>query len=117
MAEVTGYQRVIDGLAQRRQLAAADARLKLIVGYKAEYAVYVHENLQANHPIGRAKFLEEPQRTEQPTMLNIIATDLGAGKTWRQALLRAGLHLQRTSQKLTPLDTGFLRNSAYTDVS
>lgn len=116
MAQVTGFQRVIDGLAARRKIAEADARLKLIVGYKAEYAVYVHENLQAIHPVGRAKFLEEPQRTEQPTMLNIIATDLKTQKTWRQALLRAGLHLQRASQKLVPVDTGFLRNSTFTKV-
>ena len=28
--------------------------------YPTEYAVYVHENLEANHPNGKAKFLEDP---------------------------------------------------------
>jgi hypothetical protein len=28
--------------------------------YPMEYAVYVHENLEANHPTGKAKFLEDP---------------------------------------------------------
>jgi len=28
------------------------------VGYGADYAIYVHENLKARHPVGEAKFLE-----------------------------------------------------------
>lgn len=29
------------------------------IGYAAGYATYVHENLEAYHPVGKAKFLED----------------------------------------------------------
>lgn len=32
----------------------------VIVGFEEEYAIYVHENLEAHHDIGQAKFLEQP---------------------------------------------------------
>lgn len=31
---------------------------EVIVSYGTDYAVFVHEDLEAHHPIGRAKFLE-----------------------------------------------------------
>lgn len=34
----------------------------VIVGFEEEYAIYVHENLEAHHDIGQAKFLEQPLR-------------------------------------------------------
>lgn len=30
------------------------------VGFEEEYAIYVHENLEAHHDVGQAKFLEQP---------------------------------------------------------
>lgn len=35
------------------------------IGYTAEYAPFVHENLENQHPIGQAKFLEEALRINQ----------------------------------------------------
>lgn len=32
------------------------------VGFEEEYALYVHENLEAHHNNGQAKFLEQPLR-------------------------------------------------------
>lgn len=32
----------------------------VIVGFEEEYAIFVHENLEAHHPVGQAKFLEQP---------------------------------------------------------
>lgn len=43
------------------------------VGYTVEYAVYVHERLDVHHPIGQAKFLEEPMQTKQPQMAKLFA--------------------------------------------
>lgn len=37
-----------------------------IVGTNVKYAVYVHENLNARHPTGQAKFLEEPALERSP---------------------------------------------------
>lgn len=36
--------------------------LSVVVGFEEEYAIYVHENLEAHHDVGQAKFLEQPLR-------------------------------------------------------
>lgn len=33
-------------------------------GGEVGYAVYVHENLETRHPVGKAKYLEDPMREE-----------------------------------------------------
>ncbi len=46
----------------------------VLVGYTADYAVFVHEDMKANDASGKqAKFLEEPARTKRPQILRIIA--------------------------------------------
>jgi hypothetical protein len=40
--------------------AESGSNPSVIVGYTEEYAIFVHENLEANHPVGQAKFLEQP---------------------------------------------------------
>ncbi len=45
------------------------------VGYTQEYAVFVHENLEAHHPIGQAKFLEQPARDLRPDMIALIRAE------------------------------------------
>lgn len=35
------------------------APLHVVVGYQADYAIFVHENVEAHHPVGEAKFLEK----------------------------------------------------------
>lgn len=34
----------------------------VIIGYGTEYAIFVHENLEAQHKVGQAKYLEQPLR-------------------------------------------------------
>ncbi len=50
-------------------------------GAAQEYAIYVHENLNANHPVGEAKFLEKPVNEVKPQLANNLArrirNDLG----------------------------------------
>ena len=49
----------------------------MVVGYGQEYAIYVHENLNARHASGKqAKFLEEPARTGRQTMTDIIRDEM-----------------------------------------
>lgn len=47
------------------------------VGYTMEYAIYVHENLMAKHPVGQAKYLEQPARTERPAIIRIVIFEAG----------------------------------------
>lgn len=89
----------------------------VIVGYTAEYAIFVHENLEANHPNGgQAKYLEQPAREYQKRMAKMVADYLKQGMPLAQALYLTGLFLQGESQKLVPVDTGNLRASAFTRI-
>jgi hypothetical protein len=95
---------------------AQDPTVRLVVGYDQEYAVYVHERLDLFHPVGQAKFLEQPARQYAAAMGRRVSQAMKAGKPLKQALLEAGLLLQAESQKLVPVDTGALRASAFTRV-
>lgn len=86
---------------------------RAVVGYSAPYAIYVHENLMAYHPVGQAKFLEQPTRTMQPEFRRIITERLLKGDTPSQALLAAGQALLAASLELCPIDTGLLRESGF----
>lgn len=115
MARVTGVENLTRELrAKAMELKRAADEAAVIVGYSTSYAIYVHEDMEAKHPIGQAKFLEQPARTCQEQMRAIIATAVQSGKTLLQALLMAGLYLQAQSQVLCPVDTGTLHNSAFT---
>jgi hypothetical protein len=45
--------------------------------FDAPYAVFVHEDLDAHHKIGHAKFIEQPLRESAPFMTQRIAAKLG----------------------------------------
>lgn len=48
-------------------------KTKMIVGYGQDYAIYVHEDLNARHAPGKeAKFLEKPLRQERKTMQELV---------------------------------------------
>jgi hypothetical protein len=106
----------LQGLAVK---ASKEKRVSVAVGYTQSYAIYVHENLQAQHKEGKqAKYLEEPFRrlASEGTLAGIIAAAWEAGKTVAQAMLLAGLRVQRESMKVVPIDTGALKNSAFTSL-
>lgn len=44
----------------------------VIVGFEEEYAIYVHENLEAHHPVGQAKFLEQPLKENKDNYTKYI---------------------------------------------
>lgn len=100
-----GFNKLLTG----KYAGAADG----VVGYSQSYARFVHEDMEAVHPVGQAKFLEKPARTKRPMMIAIIAKMLKAGKTPRQAVYAVLLYLQGESQALCPVDTGALKNSAF----
>jgi hypothetical protein len=114
---VDGAQDVINWLNNLATKAkAAGITPNVIVGYEGvNYAIYVHEDLTANHPNGgEAKYLEKPYRKNLKTYHNIIIEALKRGETLVKSLMLAGLALQADSQALVPVDTGFLRGSAFT---
>lgn len=114
MSEVQGF----DGINKQLQAKIAELRMPaaVVVGFSVNYAIFVHENLTAHHPVGQAKFLETAARENEDRINKIVANALKKGLTLEQALLLGGLYLQREAQKLCPVDTGALKNSAYTRV-
>lgn len=61
------------------------------------------------------KFLEQPARELSREMALITVRSVKGGASLIKGLLLAGLHLQRASQKIVPVDTGNLRGSAFTE--
>lgn len=114
MARVEGVKRVQAILQARASKAGEETSKSVIVGYTQSYALYVHENLEAHHSVGQAKFLEQPAREEADKIGGIVRTALTKGASVSDALLLGGLYLQRASQQLVPVDTGALKSSAFT---
>lgn len=87
----------------------------VVIGYTQQYALEVHENLSMRHAPGKtAKYLERPARELATQLGEIIRSIYQKTKDMRRALLIAGLRLQRASQEIVPIDTGALKNSAFT---
>ena len=115
MPELTGFDRVILSFRDRAR-RAGKARTSLMVGYSAPYAVYVHEDLQARHTNGQAKYLEQPQREYAERMALMVRESVARGKPLQEALLEAGNFLLEESRKLVPVDTGRLKASGFVKV-
>lgn len=93
------------------------------VGYKAPYALYVHENLEIHHPIhgtrncgGQAKFLTQPARENRPKYASTIVRSVMRGTSLVMGMLAAGAQLLSDSKKLVPVLTGELRDSGFVNV-
>lgn len=59
-------------------------KVSVQIGFSASYAVYVHEDLQAFHRNGRAKFLESTLRESAPHMRNRLAARINLKKAGRR---------------------------------
>lgn len=115
MAQVQNIQSVVATLRARAAKYMTEPKVSVSVGYSTSYDLIVHEDLQARHKPGKmAKYLEEPARRLQPVLAQMIKDGVDRGLTMAQALLMAGLRLQRESQSCVPVDTGALRASAFT---
>lgn len=119
MASIEGVDKVVAALhrlAKERFVSGNEvAGCSVIVGYTANYGLFVHENLEAKHKEGKqAKFLEQPARELRPVLAGLVRTAVLNGAPLQQGLYIAGLRLQRESQKLVPIDTGNLKGSAFT---
>jgi hypothetical protein len=53
----TGYLRA-SAFVDEPTVTMGNAEVRF--GFSANYAIYVHENLEAHHDVGKAKFLEDP---------------------------------------------------------
>jgi len=100
----------------RRMAIKHGRRVRLVVGYAAPYAVYVHEDLEMFHLVGQAKYLEQPARENARTMAKLVENAVRAGRSMAQALALAGGYLLNVSRPLVPVDTGFLKSSGFVKI-
>ena len=129
-AKVYGLEKVMNRFQKEVQTFAGDGVIvEGIVGYRAPYAIYVHENMEIDHPVhvdgsgsvrdcgGQAKFLEIPARDMIPTikaeMLKLKQQKKGMKYSIRMLLIK----LLIRSQKLVPVDTGKLKASGFTKLT
>lgn len=64
--------------------------------------------------VAQSKFLEAPFRKNLSKMKSMILRQAKSTRSLDTALLIAGMFLQRESMKIVPVDTGNLKNSAFT---
>lgn len=101
----------------RKRTPAGRKRMELRVGYDAPYAVYVHEDLEANHPRGgTAKYLERPMRRLGRQMSQTVQRAILNKKGLEAGLMQAGRLLLEASQSLVPVDTGYLKSTGFVRV-
>jgi len=121
--EFEGLERIIQAFRDKAAKARLDEHPSVIVGYVASYALYVHENLEARHypPYGtggKAHFLIDPFRKLEGdgTIKQLFVSAVRAGKTPSQALVFAGMRVQRDSMEECPVDTGNMKAGAFTQL-
>ena len=62
----------LKGGAFTRNIGGSGFKTDIVVGYVAGYSVYVHENMEAHHVVGEAKFLEKPAKEKRSEILEVI---------------------------------------------
>lgn len=126
---VEGIDDVKKALEAAAKKYSDQSQVAVVVGYNAKYALFVHENIEMKWkgkkrpsglgvywgPKGQAKFLEQPARELGPELGRMITTAVKNGAKLLQALVMAGMRLQRESQKLVPVEYGNLKGSAFTE--
>jgi hypothetical protein len=89
------------------------------VGFSAPYAVYVHEDMTANHPNGgQAKYLSAPARNPavKAAMAAALRAKLQAKKSLGEAIVESMNVLLSAALPLVPVDTGVLRDSHFVEL-
>lgn len=101
-------------LRRIRQEVTKEWPVTVVVGFSQYYALIVHEDLEAYHRVGQAKYLESAFYDLKQEIKDLVRRSIKMGMSPEKAFLRAGLMLQREAQQRTPVDTGALKASAYT---
>lgn len=123
MPQILGMKKVLRAFEKLERESKRKDNGDVIVGYSTSYALRVHEDAKAEarrrlrkkSTRRQWKFLEQPARELSREMALITVKAVKGGASLIKGLLLAGLHLQRASQKIVPIDTGNLRASAFTE--
>lgn len=111
-----GFTKLAHNIRRIKEQKKRQAKLTFAVTYTAPHAVHVHEDMEAHHDNGQAKYLEQPIREHVSKMSAMVKEHMAKGKTLNQALRLVGEWLLEQSKALVPVDTGELKNSGRVDV-
>lgn len=114
---ITGIERLARKLKKMKSAYGLDKQPVARVFYTAPHSVMIHEDFPTSRrptqfQVGGPKFLETPLRTKRGEMSKIIYETLKRRSLLSEALLKAARFLRLESQKVVPVDTGELRDSA-----
>jgi hypothetical protein len=135
MPQIQGFEKLVRKL---KALSVAGRKKAIAsVGYSADYAVYVENDLTKRHgetfneyyaaeiasgteharrPQEQAQFLSQPLQDNQTKLADIIATAVRNKEGVRVAVDRAARYLMAKSAEIVPIDTGNLISTAYINV-
>ena len=113
--EIDGLRQLESKLQQLSGKYGSSNQVSATVSQSAQYAIYVHEDLEAGHNVGEAKFLEKAALRNKDKVAERVTKMLPTTKM-SLALYSSALLIQRDSMKLTPVDTGNLKASAQTEI-
>ena len=111
--QVKGFDKVQQLIVQHERQLKPDQENIVEVGFTQTYALIVHEDMEMNHEVGQAKYLEQPSRVGKEMIGKVIATTISKGGSIQQGLEAGGRVLEVLAKELTPVDTGALRLSTY----
>lgn len=117
--ELKGLGNVLAALQELKTRYYEGKPPEVWIGYTQSYALYVHE-VQASHTgpgrTGKWKYLTDPARrlNNDGTLKQLVLEALKVGTKLPTAMIRAGMRIQRESQKEVPVDTSALKASAVT---
>lgn len=103
---------MLDKLRKHCREHGGKKNITVVVGYSQSYALEVHERTDVRRRVGGPKYLENAARANEPQVRDMIRR--ASLEKLPEVMLRAGLLIQRESQKIVPVDTSALRASAFT---
>ncbi len=107
--DIRGKEKLLQQLQQRS--LKGRKTLAVQAGYRAHYAVFVHEDPWAFHPIGKWRYLADPLRRGRGQMGKIMKAVLLQKRSLEAATWAALEWLREASGEEVPVSTGFLKNS------
>lgn len=111
---ILGVDKVMKSFDRKKKAIGDDKKPRADVGYAADHALLVHEDLGAYHaPPTQAKYLTGPAYRYRKQAAAEVRKALREGLTFRQAVLAGARFILKKSKEVVPVDTGELKRSGY----
>ncbi len=121
-AEVLNVRKFLYAISNEKRRARENDKTRIVVGFSAPYAIFVHEDAVAIHRVGQYKFLETAAIETADEVGEIIAEHMRKKNAKMYIAQRKAGHVILTrAQELCPVSedgsggnpAGFLRDSGF----